>query len=232
MNDMIVALLSRPSHARVHPTDPILGWCAECLAESAATAFVPCGHIVHCWSCANAVFDRTWGTRRCPECAAEVSQVLAISLASVWSTRRTPPPTPPRARRRGDEDPAEAELEPPPWDPLPSAEEMDPIEEEALWAPGDLSRVREWLIDVGAERAEPRFYAVWHVPGRPELRGVHCADGYQAYTTIVGSGSFGQIRWRACDTAIEAAVVYRHEADVHGAPLPPVLHCWSRTPQA
>jgi hypothetical protein len=101
---------------------------------------------------------------------------------------------------------------------------MERGEEEALWGSGDLSRVRRWLIEVGTSLAEPRFYAVWRVPGRPELRGVHCADGYQAYNTIRANGSFTQARWRACDTAIEAAVVYRREALVHNAPLLPELH--------
>lgn len=195
--------------------DPILGWCAACLLEPADTAFIPCGHIVHCWSCANAVLERPWRTRWCPECTEHVAEVLAISLASVWSLRRSRPPTPPEG------------LEPPPWDPLPGAEHMERGEEEALWGSGHLMAVRRWLIEVGTSLAEPRFYAVWHVPGRPELRGVHCADGYQVYNTIIANGPFTQARWRACDTPIEAAVVYRREALVHNAPLPPELHLWS-----
>ena len=62
----------REQRTRSEPTDEKKN-CCVCLARPAACAFVPCGHLVTCRSCADAVHRSG-----CPICRAEVYMVLDI----------------------------------------------------------------------------------------------------------------------------------------------------------
>ena len=67
-------------------------------------------------------------------------------------------------------------------------------------------------------------YAVWAIPGAPELRGVH-ADGLEAWQFLLrhlgGGYSYRQgHRLRRFESESEAVRAYESEAARHGAPVP------------
>ena len=58
--------------------------------------------------------------------------------------------------------------------------------------------------------ADTRYYAVWHVPNHPAIRGVVTSAGTRAYDRLCGlGGGFREIRWSREDSFIEAVDAFR-----------------------
>ena len=79
-----------------------------------------------------------------------------------------------------------------------------------------------------SEAGDIRFYAVWVVPRRPQVRGVwhgpHPLCWERLTAQLPGGRPVGGVRLRRASSLEEALELYASEADRYGAPLPAPLH--------
>ena len=191
--------------------------CVVCLTASAVYAAVPCGHLVFCRACL-ALQRLHEGYSRCLICRREVGSWLRIFFPTsepdeneqaepaFSSSDADPMPTQSQAGSSQDV-PRPTTTAPPP-----------PTTRFDQWQAPSVDAVEQWEENTRNMRGL-RFYAVWKVPGHPDLAGVHASTSSAFHHFLMMLGiEFRSIRFRSYSSLRQALDGYLHEARRWGAP--------------